>query len=370
MRNLIQLCLVVIVACSSPGEKTNDQLASTVAGTYTGNLPCSDCTGIRYRLLLHPDHRYDLQLIYEGRDGEPLTYSNSFAFDDSVLVLQNGPPEGLNRLRLSDSRLQILDEDGQSYNSNQYVLVPMKNKPRSNATAEQNPQGNDPYIRQFREGIDFTATGTEPFWQLEMDFDKVIRFTAMDGPEITMPPVEPIRAQDANVNLYRGTSESGTLEITIIQSTCQNAMNGFYSPFKVNIRYKSGEDTDFTEVSGCGNYVANPRLHNIWAVISLNEDELDNTGFPNGLPRLELYAKEGRVMGFDGCNTFRGTFYEKDQELYFSPLASSLKACSDVDEAGPRIIALLSGGRFTYEWSSNRLLLKRNDQTIALRNID
>ena len=38
---------------------------------------------------------------------------------------------------------------------------------------------------QFAQGFDFIATGNEPFWRLEIDFDKVMHFKMPDGFEIT-----------------------------------------------------------------------------------------------------------------------------------------------------------------------------------------
>ena len=232
----------------------------------------------------------------------------------------------------------------------------------------QTPEGGAPWIDAYREGINFIATGNEPFWNLQMDFDKAIRFDMLDGPEISLPPVEPILAQDANVRLYRGTSESGTLEITIQESRCQDTMADIVRPFQVRIRYKAGDAADFSEVQGCGNYVTDPRLHNIWAVTDINDKELDTDDYPQGLPRLELYTSEGRVMGFDGCNTFRGMFYERDSLLYFSPMASTKMACRDV--ADDQVTALFSSKRFSYSWEANKLILTAGGNRVELRNID
>ncbi|MEJ2006007.1 MAG: META domain-containing protein, partial [Cyclobacteriaceae bacterium] len=212
--------------------------------------------------------------------------------------------------------------------------------------------------------------GNEPFWNLKIDKDKLITFKMMDGPVISIPAAEPIRAQDANVLLYRGSSDSGTLEITLNQASCQDSMSGIFRPFRVRVRYKTNTSEDFTELEGCGNYVANPRLHNIWIVMSLNNQKLDPASFPGGLPRLELFTAEGRVMGFDGCNSFNGSFYEKDDELYFSPMISTLKACPGIPETGRQSASLLSGKRIKYEWTDSGLILHAGNQKIHLRNAD
>jgi heat shock protein HslJ/uncharacterized membrane protein len=241
---------------------------------------------------------------------------------------------------------------------------------RNNTMTANEQQGNDSWYQLYGQGIDFAAMGREPSWTLKIDKEKFIEFTTSSGIRITVPPVEPIRAQDANVLLYRGTSESGSLEVTINQSDCQENKNVRRLPFSVRIRFKAGKDTEFTEVKGCGNYIANPRLHNIWVIDTWNGEKLSSTDFPNGLPRLELFTTEGRVLGFDGCNSFKGSFYEKDSLLYFSPSTITLKACKEMPASAGEIVSSLNGGRFSYKWTGSRLILFRGDSRIELRPID
>ena len=42
--------------------------ATTVAGTYSGMLPCADCEGMDTRLLLTADGKYTLTQIYQDKD--------------------------------------------------------------------------------------------------------------------------------------------------------------------------------------------------------------------------------------------------------------------------------------------------------------
>ncbi|MDZ7614777.1 MAG: hypothetical protein U5K51_14555 [Flavobacteriaceae bacterium] len=58
-----------------------------------------------------------------------------------------------------------------------YYLYPEDMK-KENSAQEPNPNF---VIKKFEEGIDFYASGNEPFWNLDMDFEKGIRFTTIDG---------------------------------------------------------------------------------------------------------------------------------------------------------------------------------------------
>lgn len=43
---------------------------------------------------------------------------------------------------------------------------------------------------------------------------------------------------------------------------------------------------------------------------------------------IELKSQDNRIVGYDGCNNFSGTFEEKEgQRLQVSPLASTKKFC-------------------------------------------
>lgn len=232
-------------------------------------------------------------------------------------------------------------------------------------------QSNDPYIRLYNEGYHFYATGNEPFWNLAINFDKEMKFYRMEGKEIVTPIDETIRAQDANVIMYRGKSDSGTLAVTVNQTLCSDTMSDEERPFKVSIRYipDSTTQTEFKELTGCGNYLADPRIHNIWGITAIDGNSLSPDDFPNGMPRIELFTRDGRVLGFDGCNTFRGTFYVKDGEFYFGALASTLMACENAD-VGAQIGSILHFSKLKYEFQDSSLILTAGDHSIALKPID
>ena len=80
----------------------------------------------------------------------------------------------------------------------------------------------DKFQTQFEQGIDFIATGNEPFWRLEIDFDKFMHFKMLDGFEITTAVGTGIKAMDANVIRYTANNDSGTLTVQIQKTACIN----------------------------------------------------------------------------------------------------------------------------------------------------
>jgi uncharacterized membrane protein len=121
---------------------------------------------------------------------------------------------------------------------------------------EQVPEGPDSNFikRKADEGIDFFATGTEPFWSIDMDFEKQFSFRTMDGFILNTPPSEALKNKNPNVSRYSARVEAGEIMITILKKECINAMSGAKSPYEVSIRVKSSNEKDFTDYKGCGQY--------------------------------------------------------------------------------------------------------------------
>lgn len=102
---------------------------------------------------------------------------------------------------------------------------------------------------QIADNIYFKATGTEPFWGLEIS-ESHIKLTTV-GDSLLMPHSIPVRAMDANVKRYKLQTKSGEMIIQIAQSECTNAMSGKVSPYSVSIDYKKNTAKKSTELQGC-----------------------------------------------------------------------------------------------------------------------
>jgi uncharacterized membrane protein len=112
-------------------------------------------------------------------------------------------------------------------------------------------------------GVDFTASGNEPFWSLEIDFDKDMHFKTPGGFEIITPVPKGERAMDANVTRYAAKTEQGLLTIQIAQLECINDMSGKKSDYNVTVDVKTNTDKNYTTYKGCGNYITDSRLNEI-----------------------------------------------------------------------------------------------------------
>jgi uncharacterized membrane protein len=161
-------------------------------------------------------------------------------------------------------------------------------------------------------GVDFTASGNEPFWSLEIDFDKSMHFKTVSGFEITTPVPEGVRAMDVNVTRYAAQTEQGLLTVQISQQECINDMSGKKSDYNVTVDVKTNTDKNYKTYKGCGNYITDYRLHDIWTLEEISGQVVNEQQFGKERPRIEINSSQNSFMGFTGSHDINGKiFFEK-----------------------------------------------------------
>jgi heat shock protein HslJ/uncharacterized membrane protein len=219
--------------------------------------------------------------------------------------------------------------------------------------------------KQMNDGIDFFAAGQEGSWELNLDFEKDFTFKRADGFKFSTPAVEGIKAQDANIVRYRAVVESGEMIIELYKQECVNNSTGKKYPYKATVEIKRGIDKDYTRFEGCGNFVFDERIHDIWVLQQLNNKAV--TG-PD-LPYMEFNTTDGRAMGKTGCNNFSGKADFKGNKLTLGPLAASRKYCANATYETDFLKAM-SPGEMEYKVDNGKLYLTRNGETIIFKKVD
>lgn len=218
------------------------------------------------------------------------------------------------------------------------------------------------------EGIYFKAAGTEPFWGLEIS-PAFIRLKTM-ADTLTTPHAEPVRAADANVKRYDLATEAVVLQVEIAQTDCTNAMSGEQFPYSVRVAYRRTAEPELKQVEGCGKYVADYRLHDIWVLESLLGVPAGDTDYPEGLPMLEINAAGQSYTGFTGCNRMMGSFFWEPGTLRFGPVATTRMACPDLGDREQEFLSALAACT-TYAIGENRLRLSNPDrEMLVFRKVD
>ena len=215
-----------------------------------------------------------------------------------------------------------------------------------------------PLLKSKTEGY-FKAIGTEPFWGLEIS-EEMIRFQGIEaGSEFTAPHIEPIRAMDANVKLYRVNTESGEIEVTISMQNCSDGMSDNKHDYKVDLNLRRNNQKENVNYSGCGNYIADYRLFDIWLLEELEGKNVTLADFAKEIPLLEINSSEKKFIGYGGCNRVSGTIFQERELLRFTDIISTRMACGETNMENIFLKALQSSTG--YKIKNNRLYLTNPD---------
>ncbi|HSD06210.1 META domain-containing protein [Flavobacterium sp.] len=183
-------------------------------------------------------------------------------------------------------------------------------------------------IENLESGIYFRGNGNEPEWVLKIS-EKTITFTSLKpGYEsLSGNHVEPVQAMDANVKMYRVATVAGLMIIQIMQQECINTMSGDKASYSVKIEVVKDNKSIF--FNGCGNYITNPSLHDIWVLEKLNGKEVSVTDFTKQLPNLEINTTKNTFMGFAGCNSMSGDIFFERGLLRFTNVITTKMFCGE-----------------------------------------
>ncbi|CDF80242.1 conserved hypothetical protein (DUF306) [Formosa agariphila KMM 3901] len=215
----------------------------------------------------------------------------------------------------------------------------------------------------------FKASGTTEDWTLQLTEDAILFSYASENPEVISFPISnPILAADANVKVYRAETESAQIKIQISMTECIDSKSKTH-PYTVSIDYKPNTKTEFTLVKGCGEYITDYRLHDIWVLESINDDIVTVEQFTKELPNLEINTSENTFMGYAGCNTMRGSIFSEQSKIRFKEIITTRKMCSPTNKEAQFIKELERSIQFKIE--NRRLYLSNPDgNTLTFKKVD
>jgi uncharacterized membrane protein/heat shock protein HslJ len=335
------------------------KIVEDFSGIYAGEIPCSDCEKIIYQLQLNEDLTYYSKVIYQGKSDIPVEKSGIYSFKNKLTIQLEEKEGSMNYFKKSGKRLLMLDKNGKEITGDQsekYYLLPVQG--HKIEPTENNKQQF--MLEKWKEGIDFYALGNEPFWSLEMDLNRAFKFKNMNDIEFVSPSTKPISTINADIIRYLSASNSGEINITLNHTECVDNMSGERFQYKVTIDYKNSSKTEYKTFKGCGNYVPDPRLQDLWIVKEVDGILIDSEDFNGEIPRLELNPFENKISGNDGCNTFNGEIEVLNDTIIFGDLLGTLMACPNMDITS-KITETISGKKLNYNIKNDKLYFLKND---------
>ena len=213
-------------------------------------------------------------------------------------------------------------------------------------------------------GIDFSASGNEPFWSLTIGVDNIIHFKTVSGIDLKVATPEVLYAIDKNVTNYVIDEGDYNINMQLTAQECINNMSGNKSDYSVVVNVIKKTDKIFTAYKGCGHYLKDYRLNDIWVLKNINTQPLNKTGFTKGLPLLEINFAQKKIFGHAGCNEISGFMEVQGNKIKFGKIIITSNFCPNKNFE-ENYLANLSGKTIPYKLPGNgKLQLQINKDSI------
>ncbi len=210
-------------------------------------------------------------------------------------------------------------------------------------------------------GVDFYAYGNDSVWSLEIDFDKYVKiFCAGMKEEMVIPVENLIEEDEPSATNYEVTNKQGVVHIQIQRN--KDASVGD-KPYLVNVKVKNDKIERVCE--GAGQYYGDIRLHCDWQLEKLDGEDVPASKY-GIFPNINIYLDKNKVAGFLGCNNFAADIYFGREEIFFSRIVRTKKACLDYN-IEDKLMDVLNQKKFKYKIEGDQLFLTDELHEIILK---
>lgn len=317
-------------------------------GVYTGVTPCADCEGIYTKMEFIDSITFIKSSKYLGKSSRAFFDMGEWALknDSVVTTIAHGKQQ---HYLFENNGLIMLNEDGKRIKgalANYYRLE------------KGEPEGKQDRSNDIAAGLDFIARGNEPYWNLEIDFNGLLRFTTLESDSIVSKTPSPIL--EGNNTLIEVSEGDHQLSVKFSPVGCLNPMSGIYSDYAVEINFNKGNLQ-----SGCGEFINQSyQLAGTWQLTSLFGEAVRQEDFAKEVPEISFETFSKKVSGHGGCNRFTGA-YKADEKglLSFLPLASTRMMCVGKNKEQIFLSALATVNRYSFD--SDRLTLLKDEEIVA-----
>lgn len=242
----LSLSFILFVLISCNGQKNQQETADFEAeqsdlnlpAIYTGTLPCADCPGINYQLIIKDDGFTELSQ-YQDRSPATFEETGTWKITDDTLTLIGLEDLILKRFLVNDTSLTLLNMNNQRITgelADMYILE----------RTEDQDSIRIHHQELAEQGFTFFAAGNEPFWSLRIDSLNQLIFETPDSSihfgEVNQSIIENEMSLDAS-------TDSTQLSVQVQDEYCQDSMSGYLFPLTITATMQpSGTDS----LKGCG----------------------------------------------------------------------------------------------------------------------
>lgn len=241
---------VSLLSCSHKNEAETQsdtyseigQIEIDLPALYTGILPCADCPGVDYSLILEEGRFVEISQYME-RSTKRFEETGIWTLNgDTLIISQNDSSNFRKQFLFDEKKLILLHSQGQQIAgdlANKYVLE---------------RAGNQPEIRNHlqklaNQGITFFAGGNEPFWVIRIDSMNHLTY---EIPEDSLKFDVTKVSSDGYRTVFRTRSGSHRLKVESTDHYCRDSMSGYLFPLEVSVYMQTGQPDTLT---GCGAFL-------------------------------------------------------------------------------------------------------------------
>lgn len=211
--------------------------------------------------------------------------------------------------------------------------------------------------------VDFYAYTDD--WKLSVQFDNKITLTSASKNINYKGEIEKtFVAQGADVVNIFSSNDNEIVKISIDIVSCKEKGK------RLDIMHRLKTEKVETDLSGCGYYRGNPKLHDVWAVTHINDEELNPEKFPKDIPHFEMNLENKRFSGFAGCNQVNGMMHFEYKKMFIQPLSSTKMYCAELSDIENKILSILRNEPIFYTVKGTKLILETTEGTITLKKVD
>lgn len=217
---------MLIVKDSIINANTFDTIPS---GFYQGMLPCKNCEGVQRTILFAADDQFKMEELSWGK-GTPAKKTEGTWQKEKGRFLLSVNDKVVAKYKLVKDSLINTENNGTYIPdslSRQYVLFKKNTAPE-----------NLSWKKRKSQGIDVIGNGNDPYWNVEIDNEKLILFKAEAFAKPVIVPIEkPLITRDSTV--YTVTTEAGNiLRISISSTFCNDGVSDHLYEYKMTVWYK------------------------------------------------------------------------------------------------------------------------------------
>jgi len=220
---------------NSDDEQVSQSIEDLPA-VFSGVLPCADCPGIETVIVLNETGFEELS-HYQERGNNLFQEEGTWSLSGDTLKLYRSEDELYKAFIFSRDQIKLMDQD----------LQPITGELEDYYTFDRSQEQES--IRrshsELREdGVDFLASGNEPFWSVHINFDGQLLYKT-PGSETPYPFSEFEEIVENQNTIYNADE----MRITITPEYCRDSMSGFLFTHRVEIQ------TNGQNMTGCGRYL-------------------------------------------------------------------------------------------------------------------